>query len=58
MLSPLLKLSQGFSYVQTEDGNVLKSITQIKEKENLSVYVTDGVITASVESVKEEQHGR
>ena len=57
MLSPLMKLSQGFSYVQKEDGKVLTSISQVEKKEHLSIYVTDGVITASVEAVKEEQHG-
>lgn len=57
MLSPLMKLSQGFSYVQKEDGKVLTSISQVDKKEHLSIYVTDGVITASVEAVKEEQHG-
>ncbi len=57
MLSPLAKLKQGFSYVQKEDGNVLKSISQVEKSEHLSIYVTDGVITASVETVREEQHG-
>ncbi|MGN1267242.1 MAG: exodeoxyribonuclease VII large subunit [Dorea sp.] len=57
MLSPLMKLNQGFSYVQKVDGKVLKSISQVEENEHLSIYVTDGVITASVDSVKEEKHG-
>ena len=56
-LSPLQKLSQGFSYVETKDRQVLKSISQIKTGESISVYVTDGIITASVEEIKEEQHG-
>lgn len=56
-LSPLQKLSQGFSYVEMKDRQVLKSISQIKTGESISVYVTDGIITASVEEIKEEQHG-
>ena len=56
-LSPLQKLNQGFSYVEKEDGKVLKSIDQIAKGDKLSVYVTDGVITAKVEDKKEEQHG-
>ena len=35
MLSPLMKLSQGFSYVQKEDGKVLTSISQVDKKEHL-----------------------
>ena len=56
-LSPLQKLSQGFSYVETKEKQVLKSILQVKTGDTVSVYVTDGIIKASVEEVKEEQHG-
>lgn len=56
-LSPLQKLSQGFSYVETENKEVLKSISQVKKGNQISVYVTDGVIKATVEEMKEEQHG-
>lgn len=56
-LSPLQKLSQGFSYVETEEKEVLKSISQVKKGDMLSVYVTDGIIKASIEGIKEEQHG-
>ena len=56
-LSPLQKLSQGFSYVETEEKEVLKSISQVKKGDSLSVYVTDGIIKASVDGIKEEQHG-
>ena len=56
-LSPLEKLSQGYSYVAGEDGMAVKSITQIRPKEELSIYVTDGVIRASVREIREEEHG-
>ena len=56
-LSPLQKLSQGFSYVETEKGQVLKNVSQVKTGESLSIYVTDGIIKASVEEMKEELHG-
>lgn len=56
-LSPLEKLSQGYSYVAGEDGKAVKSITQIRPKEELSIYVTDGVIRASVREIREEEHG-
>lgn len=56
-LSPLEKLSQGYSYVTGEDGKAVKSIAQIRQKEELSIYVTDGVIRASVREIREEEHG-
>lgn len=54
-LSPLEKLNQGYSYVQAADGKTLKSIRQVKEKDRISVYVTDGMITAIAEEIKEER---
>ena len=56
-LSPLQKLNQGFSYVETDEKQVLKSISQVKAGDKVSVYVTDGIIKASVEEIKEEHHG-
>lgn len=55
-LSPLGKLNQGYAYVeaQTEDGKqVVKSISQVKKNDSLSVFVTDGVIQVTVEDAKE-----
>ena len=45
-LSPLRKLRQGYSYVTRPDGKALTSISQVKEQDMLSIYVTDGVVTA------------
>lgn len=58
MLSPLAKLSQGFSYVEKEKGGVVKCISDVKDGDRIAIYVTDGVIDASVEHVREEQHGK
>lgn len=58
MLSPLAKLSQGFSYVEKEKGGVVKHISDVKDGDRIAIYVTDGVIDASVEHVREEQHGK
>ena len=52
-LSPIQKLNHGFSYVESESGTVVKSIEQVRPQDLLSVYVTDGVIHAVVEEVKE-----
>lgn len=56
-LSPLKKLKQGYSYVQAPDGKTLRSIVQAKVGDEISVYVTDGVISAAVKDVKEERRG-
>lgn len=50
-LSPLLKLSQGFSYTQTENGQNIKSIRQTGPGSRIEIYVSDGVIEAGVTSV-------
>ena len=52
-LSPIRKLNQGFAYVEDAEKNVVKSITQVKKGEDLTVYVTDGLICATI---KETQH--
>lgn len=54
-LSPLKKLNQGYSYVQTSGGKALKSIGQTEEGDSISIYVTDGVVSAVVTGKKEEQ---
>lgn len=56
-LSPLRKLRQGYSYVQTENGKTLKSIRQVKEGDRICIHVTDGLICARAEEIKEEKHG-
>ncbi len=56
-MSPLQKLSQGYSYVQQENGKAVKSITQVTTDEALKIYVTDGIIGATVTGTKEEDHG-
>ena len=56
-LSPLQKLSQGYAYVEGRDKKAIKSIRQVRNQDRLSIYVTDGILQATVEDVKEEQHG-
>lgn len=45
-LSPLLKLSQGYSYTQHEDGSRVTGVQDVKIDEVLQVYVSDGMIKA------------
>ncbi|BDF34100.1 exodeoxyribonuclease 7 large subunit [Lachnospiraceae bacterium] len=56
-LSPVGKLNQGYSYVQGASGRAVKSIRDVEEEDRLSVYVTDGIVYAVVEGMKEEEHG-
>ena len=56
-LSPLAKLNQGFSYVSSEDGNVVKSIQDVKAEDSLTIYVTDGLIKTKVEATIKEDYG-
>ena len=58
-LSPLAKLNQGFSYVTDSQGNVVKSINDVRKEDLIYVYVTDGSLKAKVEDTKKEvYHGK
>lgn len=54
--SPLAKLNQGFSYVASENGNVVKSIDQVQPKDRLTIYMTDGIVKAKVEDTMKEDY--
>ena len=54
--SPLAKLNQGFSYVASEDGNVVKSIDRVQPKDRLTIYMTDGIVKAKVEDTMKEDY--
>ena len=47
-LSPLEKLSRGYSYIQNEQGKNVRSISQAEKGSVLTVYVTDGKIETEV----------
>lgn len=47
-LSPVAKLSSGFSYVSLEDGRNVKSIDTVEAGDNITIHVTDGKIKARV----------
>lgn len=53
-LSPLSRLNHGYAYVQNESGDNIRSISQVKEGMNLSIYVADGRIKAEVRSAEKE----
>lgn len=47
-LSPLDKLSSGYSYVRDANGENIRSIRQVKERSEIEIYVRDGKISANV----------
>lgn len=54
-LSPLEKLSQGYSYVENSVGANVRAVSNVKQGEQITVYVTDGRIRAEVTGVEKEE---
>ena len=54
-LSPMKKLEGGYSYVAGADGRAINSLSQVKEGDSLSVYVTDGVMRVLVTDNEEKK---
>ena len=52
-LSPLLKLSGGYSYVEGPRGGAVKSVKDVSVNDSLKINVTDGYITAVVKDKQE-----
>ena len=57
-ISPLEKLSQGYSYVQTPQGENIRSVTQVHPDSEIEIYVKDGKISAMVTGLKKEPDNR
>ncbi|WP_026663535.1 exodeoxyribonuclease VII large subunit [Butyrivibrio proteoclasticus] len=47
-LSPLDRLKGGYSYIADDKGNNIRSISGVQQDDELSLYVTDGVIRTRV----------
>ena len=47
-ISPLNKLSSGFSYIQNEQGKCMRKIDDFSQGEEVFIHITDGVVTAKV----------
>lgn len=59
-LSPLEKLSQGYAFLENSEGKVIHDIHQVKEKDELQIYLKNGSIKARAERViegLEVEHG-
>lgn len=50
-LSPLGTLSRGFSLSFKEDGNLVKSVSDIKENEKIDIRFSDGSVSAITEKI-------
>ena len=53
-LSPLKKLNSGYSYVEDEDGKNIRSVSQTKVGQAITIRVKDGSIGASVTEISEK----
>ncbi len=59
ILSPLKRLSGGYSYVTLKDGQALESIKQVKKDDSLVINLADGKIYAVAEDMnKGESYGK
>ena len=54
-LSPLEKLSQGYAYVENSSGANVRTVSNVKQGEQITVYVTDGRIRAEVTGVEKDE---
>ena len=55
-LSPLEKLSRGYSYIQDEQGRNVRSISRAEKGRVLTMYVTDGKIEAEVRGAEKLEY--
>jgi exodeoxyribonuclease VII large subunit len=53
-LSPLEKLNSGYSYVENEAGQNIRSVGQVEPGQLIKVTVTDGTIEAKILNVRED----
>lgn len=52
-LSPLKVLTRGYALTQKEDGNIVRTVHQLKAGDNVRIQVSDGSVSASVTHIEE-----
>jgi len=52
-LSPLKVLTRGYAMVQTDEGALLRSTAQIKSGDAIDITLSDGIVSATVNNIKE-----
>lgn len=50
-VSPLEKLSQGYSYTEYEDGRKISGVGELEKGQKLNIYFSDGKVKALIEEV-------
>ncbi len=53
--SPVKKLSGGYAYIQTAENKPLLKVAMVAPQEELTIYLTDGSLKATVTEVKENE---
>lgn len=56
-MSPLKVLTRGYSMTQDQDGNLISSVHGTKPGNQIHITLSDGTMSAIVESIKEKSHG-
>ena len=54
-MSPLKVLTRGYSVAENEEGQIIRSVSQIEKGSGVNVFVSDGVFSATVTDVKERK---
>ena len=52
-MSPLKVLSRGYSVTRTPEGNIVRSVSQVKYDDSINIMLSDGEITTKVIDTKE-----
>lgn len=52
-MSPLKVLTRGYAMAQSEDGKVLRSVSQVNPNDTIRITVSDGCLSAAVTEIKE-----
>ena len=55
-MSPLKVLTRGYAMAQTAEGTLLRSVSQVKKGETITVSLNDGVVDATVSDIKETRY--
>ena len=53
-LSPLAVLTRGYSIAETDEGSVIRSVTDVKDEDKVTLHVSDGRIRATVCEIQKE----
>ncbi len=56
-LSPLKVMSRGFSFVQSQTGGIIRTVSQLTEGESVSLNLTDGQARCTVNEIKRTKNG-